>query len=247
MQRIKCIVSYDGTNFVGYQVQPKGRTVQAEIERVLKIMHKGEYIPVSASGRTDSGVHAVGQVIHFDTNLQIPTERWVRALNIQLPQDIFIKQVEILDTTFHARFNTIGKRYIYKMNTEFNVFERHYTHYVPYELNIEKMQEALTYVVGTHDFSSFCPTRTEKTDKVRTIYEADVKKINNEIIFSFMGDGFLHNMVRILVGTAIEMGSGKRLPETMKDIILAKDRTSAAMTAPGQGLYLWEVFYEGDF
>ncbi|MFS0784239.1 tRNA pseudouridine(38-40) synthase TruA [Bacillus sp. 1P06AnD] len=244
MQRIKCTISYDGSGFSGYQVQLEKRTVQRELERVLAIMHKRE-IRVTASGRTDAGVHAIGQVIHFDSELDIPPERWIKAMNTMLPGDIAVNTVEFVDDGFHARFNPKGKeyRYIVDISDVRNPLARHYRYHYPYPLDVERIRKSFPYVVGTHDFTSFCAANTDVKDKVRTIHHLECKVEGNELMFIFRGNGFLYNMVRILAGTFIEIGSGKREPEEMKEMIDKKDRSAAGKTAPAQGLYLWEVVY----
>jgi tRNA pseudouridine38-40 synthase len=245
MSRIKIIVSYDGAAFSGYQVQPNKRTVQLELENALKKMHKGNAIKVISSGRTDAGVHAIGQVCHFDTDLSIPNEAWVKALNALLPEDIYVSHAQVVSTDFHARFSTTAKEYRYKILTgkHRDVFQRNYMYHYPYELNFKAMQDAAAYCIGTHDFSSFCAANTDVKDKVRTIFSIDLQKQGNEIILVFKGNGFLYNMVRILVGTLLEVGNGKIEVSEIISIIKSKNRANAGKTAPAQGLYLWEVFY----
>ncbi|SFK51083.1 tRNA pseudouridine38-40 synthase [Halobacillus dabanensis] len=246
MSRYRMVVRYDGTNYVGYQVQPNGNTIQAELEKALKKVHKGEPVKVTASGRTDARVHAMGQVIHFDTPLSIPPDNWKRALTSILPDDIHIKSVEQVAEDFHARYDTIGKEYRYfvRNHKEPDLFRRHYTHHVKASLDMDAMVKACHYLKGENDFTSFCSPKTDiKGSKVRTIYEADVKKQLDEVIFTFRGSGFLYNMVRILVGTLLEVGRNERTPEDILAIIEAKDRGAAGKTAPPQGLFLWEVFY----
>lgn len=246
MQRYKCIISYDGTAFSGYQVQPGKRTVQSEIEAVLAKMHKGDTIRVSASGRTDAGVHAKGQVIHFDSDLSIPVEKWGVALNTLLPEDISVLAVEKAGESFHSRFNALGKEYRYKLlrSQVRDPFGRNFAYRYPYELNIEAMNEAIAYLQGTHDFSSFCSAKTEVEDKVRTVETIEIFEDGELLTFRFVGNGFLYNMVRILVGTLLEVGAGDRSPEEMAEILEKKDRRFAGKTAPAHGLYLWQVFYK---
>jgi tRNA pseudouridine38-40 synthase len=245
MIRYKCIISYDGSGFSGYQVQPKKRTVQSVIETVLTKMHKGRPVKISASGRTDAGVHAKGQVIHFDSPLSLPVEKWELALNSMLPEDISVLSVEESDSAFHARFDANGKEYRYYLSQspKRDPFQRNFAFHYPYPLNLEAMREASAYLLGTHDFSSFCSARTEVEDKVRTIETIEILQDEERISFRFIGNGFLYNMVRILVGTLIEVGSGKRQPEELVEILEKRDRRYAGKTAPGQGLYLWQVFY----
>jgi tRNA pseudouridine38-40 synthase len=245
MIRYKCIISYDGSGFSGYQVQPKKRTVQSVIEAVLTKMHKGSSVKISASGRTDAGVHAKGQVIHFDSPLSLPVEKWELALNSMLPEDISVLSVKEADPAFHARFDANGKEYRYYLNQspKRDPFQRNYAFHYPYPLNLEAMREASAYLLGTHDFSSFCSARTEVEDKVRTIKTIEILQDEEKVSFHFIGNGFLYNMVRILVGTLIEVGSGKRKSEEIVEILEKRDRRYAGKTAPGQGLYLWQVLY----
>lgn len=245
MKRIKCIVSYDGTGFSGYQIQPGKRTVQQEIESVLKRMHKGKEIRIHASGRTDAAVHAQGQVIHFDTSLEIAGERWVAALNTQLPDDIAVHHAEEVSPVFHARYDVISKEYRYRvmLGRGKNVFLRNYAYHYPYQIDIEAVRAAARHFKGTHDFTSFCSAKTEIEDKVRTIYELDVLQDGEELIFRFVGNGFLYNMVRIIVGTLLDVGQGKLHGEDIPNILKKMDRRLAGKTAPGHGLYLWQVNY----
>jgi tRNA pseudouridine38-40 synthase len=208
-------------------------------------MHKGSSVKISASGRTDAGVHAKGQVIHFDSPLSLPVEKWELALNSMLPEDISVLSVKEADPAFHARFDANGKEYRYYLNQspKRDPFQRNYAFHYPYPLNLEAMREASAYLLGTHDFSSFCSARTEVEDKVRTIKTIEILQDEEKVSFHFIGNGFLYNMVRILVGTLIEVGSGKRKSEEIMEILEKRDRRYAGKTAPGQGLYLWQVLY----
>ncbi|MCS0656274.1 tRNA pseudouridine(38-40) synthase TruA [Cytobacillus firmus] len=245
MQRFKCIVTYDGTLFAGYQVQPGKRTVQGELERALKKIHKGKDIRVTASGRTDAGVHARGQVIHFDSPLNIPIEKWEIALNSLLPDDVAIIGTETVSDDFHVRFDAKRKEYRYFVHrsSRRDPFKRQYAYQYPYPINKDAIRQAAAGLIGTHDFTSFCSAKTEVEDKVRELQEIDVLEEGNMIIFRFRGTGFLYNMVRILTGTLLEVGSGERDPESMPAVLKEKNRSAAGKTAPPQGLYLWEVFY----
>lgn len=246
MQRLKCTIQYDGTNFSGFQVQPNKRTIQSEFELALQKMHKEGHIKVTPSGRTDSGVHAVGQVIHFDTPLQIEEDAWKRALNTLLPADIYTKNVEKVSNDFHARYNAKQKEYRYRIRQEAepDIFMRNYVYGVQETLDVSRMREACVYFKGTHDFTSFSSARsTVKGDKVRTLYHIDCFAEKDEIVLQIVGSGFLYNMVRIIAGTLIEIGKNEREPSEIKDILLAKDRSKAGKTAPPQGLYLWKVSY----
>jgi len=248
LKRLKAIIQYDGTGFAGYQVQPNSRTVQQELERVLTKMHKGLTVKVVASGRTDAGVHANGQVIHFDTDLQFPIDRWQRALNVQLPGDIRVLTVEEVSPNFHARYGTSGKVYRYKwgLGDVESPFKRHYVVHMPgVKVNIQRMRDASQAFLGTHDFTSFCSARTEVVDRVRTIKRLDlIEEGQDELHMVIEGDGFLYNMVRIIAGNLWEVGIGRREPSEMAAMLKAQDRKKAGKTAPAHGLYLENVFYK---
>lgn len=246
MQRYKCTISYDGSNYSGFQIQPKDRTVQGEIEKALRKLHKGIEIKIQASGRTDAGVHAKGQVIHFDSALDIPAEKWPVALNTLLPHDIVIADAVRVSEAFHARYNVTAKEYRYfiQLGERRDPFKRHYAYYYPYTLNVEAMREALTYFIGEYDFTSFCSAKTDKERKVRTVTGIKLTEEEDMLIFSFQGNGFLYNMVRIMVGTLLDVGRGKKSPQDIPMIIEKKDRKAAGKTASANGLYLWKVMYE---
>ncbi|UOY91510.1 tRNA pseudouridine(38-40) synthase TruA [Ectobacillus sp. JY-23] len=244
MERIKCTISYDGTNFSGYQMQQKDRTVQFEIERALRKIHKDD-IRTHASGRTDAGVHAYGQVLHFDSPLTIPALGWVAALNSALPEDIAVRRVEKVHSSFHARYDVVSKEYRYKvlLNDRDNVFARNYMYRYPYHINVGTIETAAKHFLGTHDFTSFCSAKSDKENKVRTIHEIEIQRSGDELLFRFVGNGFLYNMVRIMVGTLLDVGQGRRAPADIPVILEQRDRRYASKTAPGHGLYLWQVNY----
>ncbi|EAC4839392.1 tRNA pseudouridine(38-40) synthase TruA [Listeria monocytogenes] len=248
MTRYKAIISYDGSGFYGYQVQPNTRTVQAEIEKALTKMHKGKTVRVTASGRTDTGVHAKGQVIHFDSELDITAEKFQKALQVMTPFDISFLTVEEVPDDFHARFGTVGKeyRYVVKRTKIFDPFSRNFALHYPYELDISKMKLASKRLIGEHDFTSFCSARTERDSKVRTLYSIDFYEEDDEtLVIAFQGNGFLYNMVRILTGTLLDAGQGRISPDDLSKALLARDRQKLiSKTAPPQGLYLWRVDYE---
>ena len=246
MRRLKGIISYDGTHFSGYQVQPGERTVQAELERVLAIMHKGEKIKVTASGRTDARVHATGQTVHFDTSLAIPIEKYGKALNVQLPRDIRVLSIEEVAHDFHARYNVTGKRYRYIWSCEpiQSPFRRHYTVETNgVKPNVNAMQQAAKAIIGTHDFSCFCAANTSVKDKVRTVTALQFEWHGEELHMVIEGNGFLYNMVRIIAGTLWEVGIGRRTINNVALVIASKDRNQAGKTVPPHGLYLEKVFY----
>ena len=246
--RYKIKIQYDGTNFLGYQVQPNGRTVQGDLEKALKIMSKGHTIKSRSAGRTDSGVHAFGQVIHFDYPFPIPAGNLLRALNSLTKDDIAILEAEEATEAFHAQYNAKGKKYQYRVDTNQIVspFKRLYALHHPYPVHMEPLEMALKDIVGTHDFSSFCASHSGKENKVRTVYEATVErdKEKGELLFTFRGDGFLYNMVRIFVGTLLQITNGLRPANDIQRILEAKDRNAAGPTAQPQGLYMAEVYYD---
>jgi len=242
MRRLKCTIQYDGTGYAGYQVQPNGLTIQEVIETTLARMHKHP-VKIIGSGRTDARVHAYGQVIHFDTELSIPPENVVKALNTLLPVDIRVRSCEEVEPAFEARYDVIGKEYRYFVRREENAFRRNLSVHIPYPLDLERIRQGMAHLVGTHDFSSFCVAKTETDNRVRTIYEAELMTVGDELVFRFQGSGFLYNQIRIMVGTLLDVGRGRFEPEDIKKMLLAKDRNVAGVTAPPHGLYLWEVFY----
>lgn len=248
MVRYKAIIAYDGTNFNGFQKQPNGRTVQEEVEKTLQKMANGKEITVFGSGRTDAGVHAIGQVIHFDYPEERPLERMRFSLDTQSPEDIAVRQVEIVSEEFHARYLVKEKTYQFRVDIgkPRSPFRRHYASYFPYPLDLEKIQRALPDLLGTHDFTSFCASGSSIEDKVRTIYEAkmEVNETKDELLFTFRGNGFLYKMIRILVGTLLKIGNGRLPEDSILDIIAKKDRNAAGPTAHPEGLYLYEVKYE---
>ncbi|EIM07737.1 tRNA pseudouridine synthase A [Planococcus antarcticus DSM 14505] len=245
MKRLKATIAYDGSGFAGYQVQPETRTVQLELMKVLKTIHKGEVVQVVASGRTDAKVHATGQVIHFDTEFSIPVSGWLKALNVLLPEDIRVSSIEEVDVSFHARYHTTGKTYRYKWDCSgiISPFTRNHMVHVKQPLDIEAMRTAARALIGTHDFSSFCAANTAVIDKVRTIQRLDFEEHGNELHMIIEGSGFLYNMVRIIAGTLTEVGIGKRKAGELSGIVAAANRDAAGKTAAAHGLYLESVTY----
>ena len=242
--RIMCVVKYDGSKFYGYQIQPEGRTVQQEIERALAKICKTK-ITTHAAGRTDSGVHGLGQVFHFDSPVDMEAIRYKRAFNSILPKDIYVVSSQAVDDEFHSRFHAISKEYHYRLSTnEHDPLTCDYIHYHRWPLDIEKIEAALKYFVGTHDFTSFT-ANMEKIDKQRTISTAEIiKHAPGEYTFKFVGSGFMKYMVRIIVGTLLKIGAGKITPEEIPLIIAAKNRDFAGPTAKAEGLYLYKVNYD---
>ena len=239
MKRIKLTVAYDGTNYCGWQIQPNGITIEEVLNKSLSRL-TGEDIRIIGASRTDSGVHARGNVAVFDTETSIPAERIAYALNQKLPEDIVIVRSEEVALDWHPRYCDCTKTYEYHIyNADVpDPTRRLTTYFVSYRLDIEKMREAAGYLVGEHDFASFCNIRTNVESTVRTIYELQVIKNEEDVTIRIRGNGFLYNMVRIIVGTLLRVGRGFYTPEQVKDILEAKDRQAAGVTAPPQGLML---------
>ena len=240
--------AYDGSKYKGYQVQPKEKTVQGEVEKALKKINEGKRAVIHASGRTDAGVHAYNQKAHFDLDMKnITPEKLKDGLNSLLPKDIYIKHIEIVPDDFHARYNVKAKEYIYIINMgEYNPIEKDYVYQYNKKLDVVEMQRALKYLEGTHNFKSFTKADEEKEDYVRTIVQTNLYrelKNVNKITLSFLGTGFLSYQVRNMIGTLIEIGEGKRKSEDIIDIIAQEDRRKAGKTAAPEGLYLKDVLY----
>ena len=240
-------ISYDGTNYNGYQKQPDLITVQEVIETALTKINSNKPVSIHASGRTDSKVHALNQKAHFDLDNKLECSKIKHALNSLLPQDIYIKSVKEVDENFHARFDVLKKEYIYKINMgEYNPLEVNYIFQYNKELNIEKIKEALTLLEGEHDFSSFTTLSDNKETYIRTIYETELVQNENILTIKFVGNGFLRYMVRNMVGLLIEIGSLKKEPQETLRLFEVKDRTEAGIKASPSGLYLSQVYYEGE-
>lgn len=241
--RYKCTVMYDGTNFHGFQVQDDLRTVQLEIENVLKIITKQE-TRIHPAGRTDTKVHALNQVFHFDSDIIMKEWQMKNAINSRLSSDVYIKKVEIVDDTFHSRFNAHEKEYHYIIDlNEYNPLLSNYRYYYKHKLDVDKMIDASSVFVGEHDFKAF--TKNHKIENtVRTIYSIDFDVCDKVITIKFKGNGFLHNMVRIIVAMLIEVGNNRKTKEDLVNILESKDRKYAPKTAPANGLYLYDIKYE---
>lgn len=243
--RYLMVFSYDGSKYYGYQKQPNKNSIQAEIERVLTLINSNNKVKISASGRTDSGVHALNQKAHFDLIKEIDSEKLRNSVNKMLPSSIYIKEIKETEEDFHARFNVFKKEYTYKINVgEYSPIDCNYIYQYNKPLDIKKMQEASKYLIGEHDFTSFTKGNEEKESFVRNIYSINIENINEIISITFCGSGFLRYMVRNMVGSLIEVGNGLRKPKDIQKILSAKDRTKAGITAPACGLYLSNVFYK---
>ena len=241
--RVLMTVSYDGTNFYGYQKQPNKRTVQDEIEKQLTRINSNKKITISASGRTDRNVHALNQKIHFDIeNKKIDVLK--RSLNKLLPGDIYIKDIEEVPCDFHARFNVKRKVYEYKINLgEYNPIEKNYVYQLNKNIDIDLMIKASQYLIGEHNFRAFTKVDEEKEDYVRTIFDIRFNIKNDILTITYEGNGFLRYMVRNITGTLIDVGLKKIEPESVLEILNSLDRKKAGLQAPACGLYLKEVYY----
>ena len=246
MRNIKLTIEYDGSGFNGWQKQPSKLNIQGEIERAIFNV-TGETVELYASGRTDAGVHALGQVANFKTNTKIPIEKIAIALNSQLKKSIIIKKAEEVDENFHSRYKCKRKTYRYIINNSIpgSAIYRGLEYHMPIKLDVNKMKEAIKYFEGEHDFKAFKSSGTSSKSSVRTIYEAKVyKQDDNKIFIELTGNGFLYNMVRIISGTLLDVGLGKINPKDIKEIINKGERQNAGKTLPPQGLYLVSVEYD---
>lgn len=247
MKRIKLEIAYDGTNYCGWQLQPGLPTIEFMINKALSDLLREEITVIGAS-RTDSGVHARGNVAVFDTNSRIPAEKICFALNQRLPEDIKVQSSMEVASDFHPRKVNCRKTYEYRiLNRKIALpMERLYSYFVYYPLDISAMQKAAEFLVGTHDFKSFCSVKTQVKDTIRTIYDLKVDKENEIVRISVTGNGFLYNMVRIIAGTLIEVGRGGLAPERIPEILQGCDRSLAGPTAPPEGLTLINIDYDTD-
>lgn len=246
MERIQLIVAYDGTNYHGFARQKNvTHTIQQILEEAIEKVTK-QKVDVVASGRTDTGVHALGQCCIIDIDTKIPIERFAKAINSQLPSDIIVREAVKVKSDFHPRYMAKKKTYSYQILTSKtnNPFVRRYVYFYPYKLDFDKMKEAASYMQGTHDFKCFCASGSSVKDTVRTIYDISVEKRDDVISINVCGNGFLYNMVRIIAGTLVAVGNGRMSPEDIKTIIASKNRGLAGPTAPPEGLTLQQVFYE---
>lgn len=245
MKNIKLVIEYDGKEFNGWQKQPNKLNIQGTIEQAINKI-TGEEVELNASGRTDSGVHSLGQVANFKTNSNLDIEKWPLALNANLKKSIVIKSAEEVDMEFHSRLSCKKKTYRYVINNSKygTAIYRNLETHIPEKLNIEKMKQAIKYFEGEHDFKAFKASGTSSKSSVRTIYKADViEKENDRIYIELTGSGFLYNMVRIISGTLVDVGLGKIEVEDIPKIIESKKRENAGKTLPPQGLYLLKVEY----
>ncbi|MBQ8231864.1 MAG: tRNA pseudouridine(38-40) synthase TruA [Lachnospiraceae bacterium] len=243
-KRIRLTVAYDGTNYHGWQVQPNGITIESELNRCLADLFK-EPIEVIGASRTDSGVHAMGNVAVFDTAARMPADKIAYALNQRLPEDIRIQKSQEVPQDWHPRHVQSRKTYEYRIyRARFPMpLKRLYSLFTYHQLNVNAMQEAVAYLEGEHDFKSFCQVGAQVQSTVRTIYSAEVLEQGDDLVIRICGNGFLYNMIRIIAGTLMEIGQGKRDPMDIIQILEARDRAAAGPTAPPQGLTLIKYEY----
>jgi tRNA pseudouridine38-40 synthase len=244
--RYKALVEYDGTEFLGYQIQAQGRTVQGEIEKTLKKVTQLD-IRIDGAGRTDAGVHAIGQVIAFNAIWKHSVEELHRALNATLPTDIVVSSLKTVDKIFHPRFDALSRSYRYTIINQPwpKVLERRYVHYVRNKLDVVAMRQASRFLLGSHDFASFGkPPKGQNT--VRQVMQVDWFAEGNRLIFEITANAFLYRMVRTIVGTVLQVGCGQLAPDDIKDIMAARDLRRSAPPAPAHGLCLVRVTYPED-
>ena len=245
MRNIKLVIEYDGKDFNGWQKQPNKLNIQGEIERAISEITKEDNIELNASGRTDAGVHALGQVANFKTNCNIPVEKFPIAINTKVKKSIVIKSAEEVDERFHSRYNCKQKTYRYVINnSEYgSAIYRNQEYHVPQKLDIKAMKTAIKFFEGEHDFKGFKASGTSSKNSVRKIFSTNIEVHNDRIYIELTGSGFLYNMVRIISGTLVDVGLGKIRADEISEIISSGDRQRAGKTLPPQGLYLLKVEY----
>jgi len=236
--------SYDGTNYSGFQKQRGLETIEGKLEEALTKVNNGKKTSITATGRTDKGVHALTQYGHADIDVNITEKKLKRALNSNLPDDIHVIETNIVDDDFHARYNVKEKTYKYIINMgEYNPLERNYVFQYNYKLDVDNMKKAIEYFLGEHDFRAFVTDNKEKENCIRTITKVNIKEDKDKLIITFTGNGFLRYQVRNMVGVLIKVGENKLSPIDVDKIIKSKDRTKSGKTAPSEGLYLVDIKY----
>ncbi|MPW24484.1 tRNA pseudouridine(38-40) synthase TruA [Alkalibaculum sp. M08DMB] len=246
MRNFKLIIAYDGSRYQGWQrLNDSDLTIQGKLEKVISEMI-GSPIEIIGSGRTDAGVHARGQVANFHTNSSLTTHEIHRYINQYLPQDIVVTEVVEVSHRFHSRYNAKSKKYVYAIWNHWiqSPFDRKYSYYFPTELDIDAMKSASRKLIGTHDFIGFSSLKKVKKSTVRTIYEISIEKKGHLLNFNILGNGFLYNMIRIIMGSLIDIGLHKRDVSHIEEILANKNREDAGMTIPPHGLFLEEVHYQ---
>jgi tRNA pseudouridine38-40 synthase len=247
MPTVKLVLEYDGSRYAGWQRQPDQPTLQEAVETALFQLTQ-ETVPVIGAGRTDSGVHALGQVASFRIERQWTPREWLRGLNARLPDDIAVRSAAIAPDDFHARYAARGKLYEYRIlnRGERPALDRAYVWHIHKPLDQAAMEEAAAHLVGSHDFSSFEGTLTDNDDPICDLRQLSVERNGDRMTIHVYADRFLKHMVRAIVGTLVEVGHGKRAPKSLGNILAAKDRTAAGRTAPAHGLFLLRVDYDGE-
>lgn len=236
--------SYDGSSYCGFQKQKGKNTIEENLENALTKINNGIKTTITATGRTDKGVHALAQYGHVDLNVNITEYKLKRALNSNLPDDIHVIETKVVDDNFHARYNVKSKTYKYVINLgEYNPIERNYVFQYNYKLDIDSMKKGIKYFEGEHDYRSFVTDNKEKDNCVRNITYTDIQQKEDKLIITFKGNGFLRYQVRNMVGYLIKVGEGKVSPSSVQEVLESKDRTKSGKTTPAQGLYLYEVKY----
>lgn len=246
--RIVLGVEYDGSYFHGWQKQPGLRTVQGELESAISKV-ANEPIHLHCAGRTDTGVHAVGQVIHFDASAERPERAWIFGVNSNLPKDVCVRWVQLVDDQFHARFSAVSRRYVYLIYNH-RIRKSLFSHYYTWqyrELDVDVMKKASEFLIGQHDFSSFRALECQASSPIREITHFTVERKKSFIIIDVTANAFLHHMVRNIVGVLVSVGSNSRDVAWVEEVLAAKDRAKAAETAPAYGLYLMEVKYPDSY
>ena len=247
MKRVELIVAYDGTNYRGWQIQKNGDTIESMLNQALSDL-TGEEIRVCGASRTDSGVHAMGNVAVFDTEARMAADKFSYALNQRLPEDIRIQRSREVSPDFHPRYQETVKTYEYRiLNREFPLpAYRLNTYFTYYTLDVDRMCQAAAFLTGEHDFKSFCAAGAQVKTTIRTIYDLQIRKDEDLLTIRITGNGFLYNMVRIIAGTLMKVGTGEWEPEYIEEILKAKDRRKAGPTAPAKGLTLLEIRFLGE-
>lgn len=246
LARFRFKVEYDGSDYCGWQVQNNAPTVQGEIEKALKDFSNGNLIRIHGSGRTDTGVHAIAQVAHFDLDTDIPPLSLEKAINAKTPKNIFVYNLEKVSPEFHSRFDAFRRTYVYKVSTQYSPINRNYHWFVKWNIDFEKLQECADLIVGEHNFQAFCRTSDVSPSKVCFIYNSTWKKDGSLLTYRVAGTRFLHSMVRMLVGTMIEVARGKRSVSKFKELLESRKIDESRYTAPANGLYLAKVEYKTD-
>jgi tRNA pseudouridine38-40 synthase len=242
MRNIKLTLEYDGTNFCGWQWQPKGRTVQGVAQQAIHQLMQ-ERPKIYAGGRTDAGVHALGQIANFRTVSALELNSIRLGLNSYLPPDVIVLDAEEVDDSFHARYSAVKRKYRYVITKKFRAVARQYAWFCKYQLDLEMIRRASSYLIGEHAFVSFCKESDEEPHYLSNVESLVWKETEDDIIFEICANRFLHNMVRIIVGTMVDVGRGRLQPEDVQKILQSRDRNRAGFSVPAHGLFLEKIYY----